>query len=103
MHNFNLSFILTTEDSYIDMTVEAPNEDAAVQMVYDRLSEEIDDDQRLSLNYVRLVEPSYTPMSPRSTGYTSLASLYSAPASTSTVEASTTTLPQIPGYNRLVN
>ena len=93
MATYDLTFTLTTED-LLQLQVASENQLQAVENALNRLSKDLNSNQTLQLAHADIL-----PERPASTnGYTSLASLYAAP-----LPAPEPPLPNISGYNRLVN
>ena len=101
MTTYDLTFTLTTRDS-LELRVTAQNHVQAVQNALDQLSQNIGANQTLQLSNAEIVHEEPASPIPDSNGYTSLASLY-ATSQPTPEPVSEPSLPDIPGYNRLVN
>lgn len=101
MPNFNLSFSIITRD-LLELQVTAQNSNQAVDRATEQILENLSSNQALYLRDVTEVPDTNQTAPTVSSGYVSLSSLL-ANSNSTTPEPTASSLPDIPGYNRLVN
>ncbi len=94
MPNFDLSFSIVTRDN-IELQVSAQDSHQAIDLATEQILETLSSNQTLYLRNVAENTPGVT------NGYTSLANLYA--SQVSSPPTSPSSLPEVAGYNRLIN